>query len=176
MGYYPRAEELLANTEGHLLELKRSPRSMLGFFAWALFSALIVSVICYFFGSVRISYEIPVVNLLSTYWFFLFPIGVAIEGIRQYHDDLYILDREKVTHKGGRLSLEYSVPEIRYQDIRAVGVSQSFVGRLFDYGDVELNTAAQDQGELLLEGIRAPDELAELIEEIRAFLIRHSRD
>ena len=154
MNIYPTADDLLTSHDEPMLELKRSPRSMLGFLSLAAFLFIVVTIIVYFFGS-------------YTFALYIVPIGFGVEAARRYHDDLYVFEDEKITHQGGRLSLQYSVPAIRYIDIRAISVTQSFTGRIFDYGNVELNTAAQDQGEVYLEGIRAPDELAYIVEEIR---------
>ena len=87
----------------------------------------------------------------------------------QFKYPLYLFEKDRITRQGGRLSLQYTVPAVRYIDVRAIGVSQSFWGRIFDYGDVEINTAALDDGEMFLEGIRAPDELGRLVEQIRSY-------
>lgn len=170
MSYYPTAEELLSKNEDRLLELKRSPRSMLGLLSFAAILFFIVSILCYAFGDFHFFH----ISWFSIYLLYLVPIGVGIEALRRYHDDLYIFEQERVTQLGGRLSLQYSVPAIRYVDIRAMSVTQSFAGRIFDYGNLELNTAAMDQGELYLEGIRAPDDLAYVVEALRRHHLKRS--
>lgn len=171
MSQYMTATELLQTSQEPMMEIKRSPRSMLGLISCACISALLVTLIFFSLNSELIASQF----ILALY---LIPLGFAIESLRRYHDDLYIFEHERIIHKGGRLSLQYSVPSIRYIDIRAITVSQSIYGRIFDYGSVELNTAAEDASELVLIGVRSPIELARVIENIRLELNKNqpSRD
>lgn len=166
MSNYQPATELLSSTQEPLMEIKRSPRSMLGLISCAGISTLVVTLIFFSASSEMMGSQF----LLALY---LIPLGFAIESLRRYHDDLYIFERERIVHKGGRLSLQYSVPSIRYIDIRAITVNQSIYGRIFDYGSVELNTAAEDTSELILSGVRSPIELARVVEDIRLELIKN---
>ena len=167
MNHYPTLKELLAKEEQEIMTLKRSPRSMLDLFSWAIITFCFILVLIFFFPGAHLSADYFPLNWLSFSLLFVIPIGFAIESVRRYHDDLYIIEKKQVVHKGGRLSIQYSVPSVQIPDIRAVVVSQTFSGRLFDYGNVELNTAAHDQGELIIEGVRAPDELGLLMEDLR---------
>jgi membrane protein YdbS with pleckstrin-like domain len=133
---------------------------MLGLISCAAISALVVTLLFFSVSTVIMGSQF----VLALY---LIPLGFAIESLRRYHDDLYIFERERIIHKGGRLSLQYSVPSIRYIDIRAITVNQSIYGRIFDYGSIELNTAAEDTSELVLAGVRSPITLARVIEDIR---------
>ncbi|MCI5064367.1 PH domain-containing protein [bacterium] len=165
MNLYPSAKELLdsASEDGVIMRVRRTPRSMLGLFCWAVIFATIISLVARRFPGIAITEQI----YFSTYWLLLFPIGLCGEAWRRYHDDLYTFEQERVVHHGGRLSLQYTVPMVRYEDLRAVTVDQDIFGRIFDYGDVELNTAALDSGELYCQGVRAPDQLALLLEELK---------
>lgn len=108
-------------------------------------------------------------------WYFqprvlgIFPLLMLVEIARVYYNDLYILGRERVRRHQGRLSLQYNVPSVMYKDIRLVSVSQSFWGRIFDYGSIFLGTAAQDEVELIIEGVASPYELSGLIEQLRDY-------
>ena len=104
---------------------------------------------------------------ISMRWLGLIPTIFFLEAIRRYHDDLYAFTANNLTHYDGRLSLNYNVPNLRYVDIRAVVVYQDIFGRILDYGDVELDTSAQEKSEMYISGVRSPQELAELIEALR---------
>ncbi len=172
MPHYPSTIEFVASEKTEVMRLKRSLVSILGYLFTALFALFVTLIMIYFFGSMRIPGDIPILRSLSMYWLLLAPVGVLLEAARQYHDDLYIFEQERITREGGRLSLQMNVPSIQYADIRAIAVVQSIWGRIFHYGDVELNTAAQDLDEVSIEGIRYPDELANLVDNIR----RHRRN
>jgi hypothetical protein len=100
-------------------------------------------------------------------WLSLVPIGVGLNLLRVYYNDIYILGAEKISREHGRISFFFSVPSINYSDIRGIIVQQGFWGRLLDFGNVLLGTAAYEGHELVLEGVKAPNELASLIEEFR---------
>ena len=55
-------------------------------------------------------------------------------------------------------------PIMNYEHIVMVAIDQDIMGRLFDYGDVELSSAAEDISELVIKGVRHPRELADIIE------------
>lgn len=168
MSLYRTARELLETSQEPLMEIKRSPRSMLGLISCAGISGIVVTLILFSAGLG----DTPMMASRLLFALYIIPLALAIESLRQYHDDLYIFERERIIHKGGRLSLQYSVPSIRYIDIRAITVNQSIYGRIFDYGSVELNTAAEDTSELVLSGVRAPIQLARVIEDIRLELTK----
>ena len=97
----------------------------------------------------------------------LVPLGFLLEILRRRYNNLYQFGIHRVTHKKGRVSLQYEVPVIKYGDIRAINVRQRFWGRVLDYGSVSIGTAAQQDDEMLIEGVRAPEELARLIDFLR---------
>jgi len=167
---YPTIDELTEKKkqdERVLFEFRRSWYSILGYFITSLLVLLVVLLLIYFLGHLRLPTEIPILSSLSVYYLLIVPIGIALEGLRQYHDDLYIFEKETVMHKGGRLSINYAVPTIKYFDLRSVEVRQSIFGRIFDYGDVVLETAALDDSELTIGGARHPFEIADLADSLR---------
>ena len=177
MSYYPSIDEILRRYEQAkdrdlvIIETKRSWRSILSNMLLFFLATL---------GVVGLNIAFPGANLLGYFtseyrislrWLALIPLGCFLEVIRKYHDDLYKFSAHNLTHYEGRLSLNYSVPNIRYNDIRAIVVTQDIWGRLLDYGDVEADTAAKDKSEVHINGVRAPQELAEILEVLRT----HSR-
>jgi hypothetical protein len=57
---------------------------------------------------------------------------------------------------------------VKYCDVRAISVKQDIWGRIFNYGAVDVSTAAQTENELIIEGVVDPWELAMLIDQIRS--------
>jgi len=201
---YPNIEVLLADLpKERLLEVRRSLRSTLP--ALALFVASVVLVLginlavweavdspnftgtpsitasaqlsndesySALFGTLLLKTGIPASSLR---WLALIPAIILLEIFRRHNDDLYVFGEMSVIHYEGRLSLNSSVPSIKYEDIKAITVDQNLVARLFDFGNILLDTPSQDGVELTITGVRAPLELTLLIEEFRDYAIRRHR-
>lgn len=169
MRHYPTLEEVLKiEDKEQLLEVHRSLLSVMS----SVLVFLVSVVIVYGVNVALRNFEPEPGSLwsyLSPRWLALIPAVILIEILRKYHDDLYLFGIEKITHLNGRLSLSYSVPSIKYTHIRAITVKQDLIARLFDYGNIEVETAAKDGAEVVIEGIRNPRELALLIEDLRSY-------
>lgn len=163
--HYPSFDEVLdAPDPERVFEVHRSLRSIISHFLLFLISVVVVYVINVAFA------ELPSVVrlvLMSPRWLAIIPAALLLNIIRIHHDDLYIFSLKGVTHYEGRLSLSSSVPYVKYADIRSLRVRQGVWGRVFGYGDLDLDTAANNDVELSISGIIAPQELQELIEELR---------
>lgn len=159
MAYYPSIQSLIETGKGkNLVKVYRSYRSILSemiYFAIALVAVVLINL--FFAGySSRLR------------WLSVIPLGLLLNIFRIYYNDIVHLDRQKITQFYGRLSLNYEIPSIKYIDIRAINVEQDIIGRIFDYGNVELGTAGAQGYELTIHGVRAPKELADLINELRS--------
>lgn len=106
----------------------------------------------------------------------VFPAMVLIEIIRRRHNHLYVITNENITHYSGRLSFRYNVPIVKYTDIRGLSVKQSFFGRIFDYGNISIGTSAQDDSEIIIYNVDAPEEFATLIDEMREEALKKNPD
>lgn len=172
MSFYPNIDELQLRTgsnnpEAVLLEVRRSFRSILSnmfYFGLSVVVVVIINII-----SVRgmIPFSIPILENISVRWLSIVPVVLLLNIVRNYYDDLYQFKLHKIVEFGGRLSLSYTTPAVVYQDIRAVNVRQDILGRIFDYGDVQVGTPGHDGYEMTMQGIRAPRELAVLIDRLR---------
>lgn len=168
--YYPDLETLLQGKDrAKLLVIKRSWLSILSSVFLFLKALLIVYVINLIFYDVQFSKYIPFLKYFSIRWLAIVPAIFLIEVIRRYHNDIYILGLQRITRISGRLGLSYKVPTVNYAHIRSVRVDQDIYGRIFNYGNIAVSTAAQEDVELWLEGIRDPEGLAGLIEDIRNY-------
>jgi len=173
-GCYPSAHEIVNHDidMGGSFSLHRSIKSLLPQINSFLISVALLYLIefgaAYLFGY-GWRKHIPITGEFSFRWFALVPIGMLLELVRKYNDDLYVLERDRIIHHSGILSFTYHVPSIRYFDIRAIQVNQGIVGRILNYGNIELSTAAQDRAELTIRGVHAPLALAAFIEEMRSW-------
>ena len=172
MSYYPTISELLEHqkTSGsdQFLEIRRSFRSIMSHMVWFGISVIIIVLINIFFGNSEFVHSTPILNYISLRGLAIIPIAILLEILRKHQDNLYLFDLHRITQHAGRLSLNYAVPVIRYVDIRGIAVHQDIFGRIFDYGNVELGTAAEEGSEVVLTGVRAPRELARLVDILRS--------
>jgi hypothetical protein len=158
---YPTAEEII-NGHGNL-SIKRSLISLLSLITLFCASTGII-IICNFFVTNNSFLNI---NGIEPYYLYSVPLVIAFEILRRKYNDIYILSKNRLTHFRGRLSLSYNVPVIRVEDIRAINVVQDFWGRIFNFGDVIIGTSAHIGPEIVVTGIRNPEGLALLIDELR---------
>lgn len=170
MSSYSSAKELLQRPAGSdLLVIRRSIRSMLPLCGILALSLVVVYSLTGAYKDTGLFSRISFLPTLSVRWLALVPAGLLLEILRRLYDDLYILRDERVLHQDGKLSLKYSVPAVRYSDIRAITVYQDLLGRILDYGDVDVGTAAQAGAEISIYGVRSPKELARVLDEFRNY-------
>ena len=168
MAVYPTFEEVVAGEDKNkLLEVRRSFFSVLSSLTLFFVLVIVVYSLNVAFGDWRVPKSIPVLHHISLRWLSLVPALVLLEVLRKYHDDLYVFAMHKITHHQGRLSLRHTLPSLKYVDILAVRVKQDIWGRIFNYGNVELDTAATSGVELTMSGVRAPREIAEIVDQMR---------
>ncbi len=166
MSQYPSLEELISQQDGdNLLKLNRSFLSILSSIIALVIATAIVFNLEVFIHNLEDRF--PVLSYLPYRWLSIIPVGFLLEVLRRWKNDLYVLGIHNLTRFGGRLSLNYAVPVIKYMDIRGITVKQGIFGRILNYGDILIGTAAADGNELALVGVNDPGELVELIEELR---------
>ncbi len=110
-------------------------------------------------GDTRIDLHLPL--------FWLLPLGSLLELLYRIYNNRYSIDPTYVEARTGILSLNQQVVRIRYEDIRGVESDQGILGRLLDFGDVQVGTAASSEMEVVFHGIAAPKEVREMIERER---------
>ena len=165
---YPALETLLETEDRTtLLEVRRSWRSIFSYVCLTFVAGLVAVYINLNFPDSRPFTGIPLLHYLTPRWLAIIPGFFLLALLRLYHDDLYILGEHKITHFEGRLSLASSMPVVKYAHIRSVTVTQDIWGRIFDFGNVHVSTAASELVEMTLRGIYSPVDLATLIEDLR---------
>lgn len=169
MSQYPAYEDLNRSKEKVLFTAKRSVRSILSKLILFFFLLALTIAISSFFPD---GIAVPFLGTFSTRWFAIIPLLVLLEVVRKYHDDIYVFERHGLIHYEGRLSLQSSTPALKYGDILSIRVRQDMTGRILGYGNLELDSAGTTGVELVLLGVRAPAELAVLIERLRTQSLR----
>lgn len=167
VSHYPTFEQLVSNPRDPetLLVLTPSYRSFLSLMIIWLFSVLVVLLVS--IAVYRSPYSF--INTLPVRWLALIPLALLLEIIRRKYNQAYIFGIDKATQKIGRLWIAYEETVIEYGDVRSINVVQSFWGRVFNFGTVEISTAAQEDSELQLEGMINPEQLAALVDRMRTY-------
>ncbi len=166
---YPSFKDLQnAGNKEELFRAHRSLRSELSTVAKIVISGLLILFLNVFFeGYLRLSSVIEGVPDISLRWLALVPAFYGLSLLRGYYDVVYVFGTEGVKQYKGRLSLNKKVPYVKYHDVLALRVHMDPWGRIFNYGDIDLDTAANDDIEMIIEGVANPQELANLLEDLR---------
>lgn len=93
---------------------------------------------------------------------------LLLELIRRYYNDLYVFGASRVAHRMGRISTNYRIASVKYRDIREIEVSQSILGRMLRFGDIQISTASTDTAEIELKNVALPRKITQWIYNIRA--------
>lgn len=175
MATYPPFQTLLNCPDPKdVMRVKRSFCSIFSLCAEVFISATIIVLLNIAFdGVAKLSMIWSVLPDISLRWLGFFPALLLLNAFREYHDDLYIFGLHGVTEHQGRLSLTKRVPHVKYSDILSLRVRQDVWGRIFNYGDLDLDTAAEAEVEIVIEGVSSPDELCKLVEKLRLHSLRH---
>jgi len=90
-------------------------------------------------------------KVLAALSFFL--VLVIIHAIYNYK---YVLTDDFILAMEGILSLQLLQTKVRYEDIKFVEVDKSILGRILDYGNVYIASAATSDIEITLRNISSP--------------------
>lgn len=161
---YPTAVELLENQDsGPGFVFYRSLYSL--FTTIFFFVASLAGVYIYeFFYTPP---EKPILLRIFPGWPLLIPIFFLLLTMYRYVNDRWILDAQKVEHQHGRISVRFITTIVMHMDLRGIAVNQSLLGRIFDFGSLELETSAQEGAELVMDDVPHPEQLAALFDELR---------
>lgn len=163
MSYYPSLEEVIqSKTHPVLFKVRRTYRSILSNMAYFILATIVVGGLNYFFAGSGPSNSFPL------RWLSIVPIVFLLNVFRNVYDKIYIFELHKIIEVSGRLSLNLLRPSANYVDVRAINVTQDIFGRILGYGTVYLGTAGADGYEIVLEGVRAPHDLARLIDKLKS--------
>jgi hypothetical protein len=83
--------------------------------------------------------------------------------VHQLKNSIYSISAEQVRATHGRLSFSKQDTEIDVIDVRGVEIRRPLLGRLFNYGSVEIGTAAHQGEEILMRGVADPSCVRDII-------------
>ena len=92
---------------------------------------------------------------------------LVLEIARRYFNTLFIFDADGVTGHSGLLGLNLASASVDYRDIREVQLRQDLLGRLLDYGEIRISTAAKSDYEVVLPGMNCPHQVVEVFDCMR---------
>ncbi len=176
MATYPELDELLAYAKKsgskELLKINRAIRSSLSSLFLLAFSIAVFTLVNLYYENIKQLIELSFLDKFSPQWLYIISFGYFLEILRRFHNNLYIVETERLTCFSGRLALSYMVPSIKYPDIRSIVVDQDIFGRMFDYGDIWIGTASEGSYELCLKGVVSPRQLAKIIDHLRTHNVK----
>lgn len=95
--------------------------------------------------------------------FWLAPFLILSLGIFGIYNTKYSLEPDGVFSLEGILSFSQKSYKVRYEDIKSVEMHQTLLGRIFDYGDIKVGSAALGSVEINFRGVASPLEVQEMI-------------
>lgn len=99
--------------------------------------------------------------MVSPIW--LIPIGIFLKVVIARYDVRYVLDEKGIEARVGIMSVTQRVNRIRYEDIRGVNSKQTVLGRILNYGTVEIDTPATEGVEIIMKGVASPAMIKEVV-------------
>lgn len=91
---------------------------------------------------------------------------LTFEMIRLYFNDLYVFGHNRVIRFSGRLSFRYGRVAIAFKDIRDIGIQQSLIGRILNYGTVSFGTSSKDGYEVVMYDLPEPHRFAAFVQDL----------
>ena len=171
MSHYPSFEELVQNPTDpeRILALTPAYRSFLSLMIFWIFTVVVVFTLNIWLLQWNRAHPMGLLYNFPARWLALVPLALILEIIRRKYNQAYVFGVDKATQQTGRLWFTYNETVIEYGDVRSINVLQSFWGRILNFGTLEISTAAQEDSELVLEGILNPEELASLVDQLRTY-------
>ena len=150
----PRATLLHALLKGRILTYRRS---FLDYVHWWLIFAVVVV------GLVAIYILIPGTIFSASFEIFV-PLTILAVILHKKFNRKYVLSKRGIAFKMGLLSLTKSEQAVAYSKMRGVEIRRTIMQRIFNVGDVCVNTILGDRPEVVMKGIYNPNEMGAVIE------------
>jgi len=128
-------------------------------------SFVLLSVLGYFSSQVGSLWENYKTQMIFSL-FFVFTF-VTIRSLWRYYSLTITLNIEEMRVKEGILNTR--VKEIAFHKINLVTVTQTLLGKIFNFGDLQINTGG-DEVEVLFKNVQDPEEIRGKINEKRNLL------
>lgn len=91
-------------------------------------------------------------------------VTFALEALRNYYNNLYLIGRRRLITLTGVLGLHYKRSSINYGDVREVKIKQSIFGRVLNYGTLKIGTASTKTHEIVFKDVHNARALRRYIE------------
>jgi uncharacterized membrane protein YdbT with pleckstrin-like domain len=110
---------------------------------FVLFSSIIAEIVVTLVVIVAISVMTTLLNPLAAFGFLLalVPLAIMVRDILVWNNHQYIVTNRRVIQISGIFNKD--VVDSSLEKVNDVKMTQSFFGRMFDYGDVEILTASE---------------------------------
>jgi uncharacterized membrane protein YdbT with pleckstrin-like domain len=91
----------------------------------------------------------------------LIPIGFVINRVHYTYSTSLTVTTARSILREGILSIRTS--EVRHKDVRSIRADRNTLERLFNYGDIAISSAGQDDFEIVVHDIPDPESVLEII-------------
>lgn len=91
-------------------------------------------------------------------------IAAILKTLHLYHANRYILTTRRIMVKKGLFGVKLSA--VLYDKVTHLEVDQSFFDRILHHGDIIINTAGQNNNEMILKFVDYPLEIKNLLERL----------
>jgi membrane protein YdbS with pleckstrin-like domain len=150
-------EELLA--EGEQIQMRTSPSIMDSSFVknYVIGAALTLGI----FGISVMPFELPF-NTLYLNVLLVVPLAIIVKSEIERKFIKYFITSQKVIERRGILN--QTTESTMYENITDVKLSKDINERIFDVGDLKINTAGHDGATIRLKGLKDPEQYKRTIE------------
>lgn len=100
--------------------------------------------------------------------FWLMPFIAIGSTVAKIYDVRYTINQREIQAIIGILAFNKRITGVRYEDVRSVEIEQTLLGRIFNFGDVEISTAATGTVEIIFRGIESPTEVQDMLQRERS--------
>jgi len=149
--------ELLA--DGEQVQVRTSPSIMDSSFvkSYVVASVLAIGIFVTSILPIQLPFNSLYLNVLL-----VFPLGIVLKSEVERRFIKYFVTSQKVIERRGMLS--QTTESTMYENITDVKLSKDINERLFDVGDLKVNTAGHDGATIRLRGLKDPEQYKRTIE------------
>lgn len=104
----------------------------------------------------------------AKYYYAAFALWLVIRAFKillRMLGSAYTIYTDVVTSRVGIIARNIS--QVRIADIRGMTISQSIIGRMLNYGNVIIGTAATGEAEIIMRGVSSPASIIAEIDSLR---------
>jgi len=90
-------------------------------------------------------------------------VGLVLNVVLSWAGNVHHLTNQHIIKRTGIFNVNEEI--YHYENIRSISINQSFMGKLFSYGDITLKTSASGgyQGDIVIVGVDNPKKYEEIL-------------